>query len=132
MASRTVETTRALVTSVGPEGATVAFNGHNTPVSWDTLHAAARQEDPGLRRVYSEILAQAEDRAADGPVTIEVDHDDTNVRWVCRVRAAWGGGFARFRRDADEGGSYEAYSTAAFEARAIASRLGKRVVSLRA
>jgi hypothetical protein len=129
--AQTVETTRTMVVSVGPEGAVVAYNGRNTPVSWDALHAAARQDDPELRRVYSEILAQAEDRAADGPVTIEVDHDDTNVRWVCRVRAAWGGGFARFRRHADEGGNYEAYSTAAFEARNIAGRLGKRVVSLR-
>jgi hypothetical protein len=129
--TQAIETTRAMVVSVGPEGATVAYNGRNTPVSWDALHAAARQDDPELRRVYSEILAQAEDRAADGPVTIEVDHDDTGVRYVCRVRAVWGGGFARFRRDADEGGSYEAYSTAAFEARAVARRLGKRVVSLR-
>jgi hypothetical protein len=129
--TQAVETTKALVTSVGPEGATVAYNGRVAPVSWDALHAAARQEDPELRRVYSEILAQAEDRAADGPVAIEVDRNETGVWWECFVRAAWGGGFARFRRDADEGGTHARHSAAAFEAHNIARRLGKRVVSLR-
>jgi hypothetical protein len=132
--TQAVETTRALVVAVGPEGATVAYNGRNVPVSWAELRAAARQDDPELRRVYGALLAEAERRASYGPVIVSVEDDGTNVWYVCRVRAAWGGGPAalpdgRRLMHADEGMSGP-YSCAAFDARNVARRLGKRVARL--
>lgn len=46
--------------SVSWDGVVVeAANGENKRVSWDTLRAAATQDDAGLRAVYAELFDEA-------------------------------------------------------------------------
>jgi hypothetical protein len=125
------ETNELVVVKVDADGATVAVNGENRRISWHDLRQAASQDDAGLRAAYRGVLRQAEEMASHGPLGVSVERDETNVWWVVRVRAIHGGGEARFRRMADEGGTHGARASAASEARDIVARLGSRVQSMR-
>lgn len=122
-------TNELVVVKVGRDSMTVAVNGQNKVLGWDALRRAASAEnaDAGLRKVYAGVLAEAEAMAADGPLTVEVRQDSTDVWWVVSVRSYHGGGYPNWKRKDDEGGTHPHRSGAAFEAREICKRLGGRV-----
>lgn len=93
-------------------------------VSWPELRSAARNVAAEVAAVYSKLLEDAEAAAAErSPILLSVEQDHTNVWWVVRARALWGGGHARFRRLADEGGTFAQRHWAESQARDIAERL---------
>jgi len=61
----TIETNKVLVVAVCWSGVTVEANGRPSYLTWETLHAAANQDEPELHRVYSEIRDQARRMAAE-------------------------------------------------------------------
>lgn len=122
-----IRTNEIMVMAVDQQGVLVAVNGTNKPITWAQLREAASQPNKAGAVAYSRILAMAEEMAATGPVKIEVCRDSTNVWWVCRITALYGGGPADYGRAADEGGTLPYRGGASWEARDIARRLGKRV-----
>ena len=117
------------VLSVSHAGARVSVRGSISQISWSLLRAAASQDDAALASVYSGLLSRAEEMAADeSPITVYVEQDHTNVWWLVRVRAAWGGGRVRLSHGrkllrADEGGSHAHRHHAEVEATDIRERL---------
>lgn len=99
-------------------------------ISWDTLRAAAAQDDHTLSAEYGRLLRDATTMAADGPVEIHVGQDHTNVWWVATVSAVYGGGDANYHRHADEGGTLAHAWMAQREAEDIAKRLGARCAGI--
>lgn len=120
-------TNEILVLAVSETAVKVAVNGDNKWLDWDTLRAAAHQDDAALRTVYAGCLSQAAAMAADGPVVVSVGRDHTKVWWVATVTALHGGGEARYARDRTEGGTLPNHLLAACEAEDICQRLGSRV-----
>lgn len=119
--ANTTANTTATVQSVDQRGVTTSRGF----VAWADLRAAAgHKTDPALAAAYGKILADAEDLAAElSPILISVEQDHSNVWWVVRARALWGGGHARFHRLAHEGGTIAHRHWAEEQARDIAERL---------
>jgi hypothetical protein len=103
-----------------------------TFVAWDTLRAAARQEDAELRAAYSAIYEAARERAiAQSPIVVSYGNDDSGVWFTSSVWTLWGEfGLPRHMHGltivaADEGGSLNQCWMAEREAKGIAERIRK-------
>jgi hypothetical protein len=121
------QTNNIVVIGANRAGATVAVNGENKCIGWTDLREASHQYDDELRRVYQQILHQAEAMVAGGPVVVEVRKNSTNVMWECVVYSAISSGTASYTRRCDEGMEHPQQWLAAVEAADICDRLGTRV-----
>lgn len=121
------------IESVGERGITAIVHGESRYVSWDSLRAAASDDNAeDLRGPYRALLREAEQIAiTKSPLLVCYGQDSTNVWWHAWVETAWGG--IHVGRTwhtmrivaADEGGTLAHAWMARQDAEAIVARIAK-------